>query len=71
MARLIAAQIGDAGYVVDHVASISEAEAALAVARYALVLLDRRLPDGDGVALLRRVRARQPGVPVPSAWQGF
>jgi DNA-binding response OmpR family regulator len=64
MSRLIAANLGDAGYVVDPVASIGEAEAALAVARYALVLLDRRLPDGDGVALLRHIRARQPGVPV-------
>ena len=28
------------------------------------VLLDRRLPDGDGLELLVRLRARQEGVPV-------
>ena len=28
------------------------------------MLLDRRLPDGDGLELLVRLRARQEGVPV-------
>ena len=64
MAKLIAGQVGDAGYVVDRVGSITDADAAIAVARFSLVLLDRRLPDGDGLSLLRRMRARQPGVPV-------
>ena len=53
-----------AGYTVDLVTSLAEAEAALSVARYALVLLDRRLPDGDGLSLLRETRARQSGTPV-------
>ena len=64
MARLIARSVGATGFVVDHVASIAEAEAALAVGRYVLVLLDRRLPGGDGLTLLRSVRTAQPGVPV-------
>jgi len=64
MSRLIARSVGAAGFVVDRVASIAEAEAALAVGRYAFVLLDRRLPDGDGLALLRSVRTAQPGIPV-------
>jgi DNA-binding response OmpR family regulator len=64
MAALLSARVGRAGYVVDTVGCLAEAEAAVAVVRYALVLLDRRLPDGDGLALLGRLRRDQPGVPV-------
>jgi DNA-binding response OmpR family regulator len=64
MAQLVSEQVGRAGYMIDHVGSIGDADAAIAVARFALILLDRRLPDGDGLVLLRRMRARQPGVPV-------
>jgi len=64
MARLVCATVARAGYAVDTAATIDEADAAVATARYALVLLDRRLPDGDGLVLLRRMRRSQPGVPV-------
>jgi len=44
-------------FVVDAVPSLAQAEAALHAARYAAVLLDLHLADGDGLALLPRVRA--------------
>ena len=49
MSRLIARCVTNAGFMVDCVGSLAEAEAALAIKRYALALLDRRLPDGDGL----------------------
>ena len=64
MSRLIARCVGMAGLMVDRVGSRAEAEAALAIKRYALVLLDRRLPDGDGLALLPLARSSSPGAPV-------
>jgi two-component system, NtrC family, response regulator PilR len=39
------------GYAVDHAATVSEAERLLTAQRYALVVTDWRLPDGDGVAV--------------------
>lgn len=64
MARLVGGNIAKAGFLVDCAGSCDEAREALNVARYGLVLLDRRLPDGDGLSLLAAVRAKQPGTPV-------
>ena len=44
-------------FVVDAVASLADARAALISAQYAAVLLDLHLGDGDGLALLPAVRA--------------
>ena len=59
LAATLKARLEGAGYVVDHVASAGDARAAVITAPYELVLLDRRLPDGDGlrhIADLRRAR---------------
>lgn len=64
MAGLVARRLTASGFLVDVVGRLDEAAAALSLARYQLALLDRRLPDGDGVSLLRRLRAAQPGLAV-------
>ena len=43
-------------YVVDHVASIAEARRALESVDSDVVILDRGLPDGDGLSLLEEWR---------------
>ncbi|NLS16645.1 response regulator transcription factor [Rhizobium sp. P40RR-XXII] len=52
------------GMIVDDVASLSEAEAALHDDIYDVVVLDRRLPDGDGLSLVKLLRVRGNVVPV-------
>jgi two-component system OmpR family response regulator len=44
----------------DMVTSLSEARAAVAVRNFDLVVLDRRLPDGDGLELLSDLKQLQP-----------
>ncbi len=51
-------------YVVDHAEGLATAEEAALSGQYDLVLLDRTLPDGDGLGLIPRIRAKNPGVPV-------
>lgn len=51
------------GFGVDVAPCIQDARAALERA-YALVVLDLGLPDGDGLALVRELRARGRGVPI-------
>ncbi len=48
----------------DHAATAADAEARLEVATYAAAILDLGLPDEDGMALLRRLRARHDPIPV-------
>ncbi|MDR2880976.1 MAG: response regulator transcription factor [Azoarcus sp.] len=52
------------GHCVDRVTTIADARACLHGVTYDLVLLDLMLPDGDGLKLLRDVRARGSNTPV-------
>jgi two-component system response regulator QseB len=58
--------LGDDGYAVDWVRDAAAAATALEdpQAAYALVLLDRGLPDGDGLFLLKSLRQRDDALPV-------
>lgn len=51
-------------YAVDLVANGTEADSALHIQTYDLVILDLGLPGLDGLAVLQRLRARKSGVPV-------
>lgn len=53
-----------AGYAVDAVATGQDAAALLPLFEYQLVILDLGLPDGDGLALLRRWRQQGQTLPV-------
>lgn len=64
IAALVARNLEHAGFAVDRVATIAEAEAASAAHAYDVALLDRRLPDGDGLELLRWWRASGRTMPV-------
>jgi DNA-binding response OmpR family regulator len=52
------------GYAVDHAASGTEADAALASQSYDLLVLDLGLPKMSGIEVLQRLRARKATVPV-------
>lgn len=51
-------------FVVDHVDRLAMAREAVLSGLYDLVLLDRTLPDGDGLSLVPALRAGNPGLPV-------
>jgi len=51
-------------HAADHAPTLEEAEAAVRVAHYDLVLLDLQLPDGDGLSLVRGLRDRGSAMPV-------
>ena len=52
------------GMVMDHVGTLADADLVVGDAAYDAILLDRQLPDGDGLALIGRIRARGLAVPV-------
>ncbi|MEH3122440.1 MAG: response regulator transcription factor [Sphingomonas phyllosphaerae] len=57
LAEALTAALLQRGLTVDHAASLDEAEAYMAAVDHAAILLDLGLPDGDGLAWLRRRRA--------------
>jgi DNA-binding response OmpR family regulator len=60
----LAARLKTEGFVVDHMTSLGDAIEAVMGAEYRLLLLDRRLPDGDGLSLLPVLRTRPSPAPV-------
>jgi DNA-binding response OmpR family regulator len=64
LADAIAAYLRGAGHAVDLALRLEDAVAAVAGTAYDLILLDLHLPDGDGLRLLRRMRAQASRVPV-------
>lgn len=50
--------------LVDHASDLLEAEAIAAAGSYDAIVLDRQLPDGDGLSLIPKLRANGNTVPV-------
>jgi DNA-binding response OmpR family regulator len=64
LAKLLAQGLNAEGYATDVLATAAEARAAVTTTRYAALVLDLGLPDGDGLAILREIRLRNDPVPV-------
>ena len=64
IAEILRSALARAGFAVDAVGLYGDAEAGLAANRYDAVILDLGLPDGDGLALLKKMRERGNATPV-------
>ncbi|HSF12554.1 MAG TPA: nitrogen regulation protein NR(I) [Erythrobacter sp.] len=64
IATVIIAALEDEGFSIAHCASIAARDKALAARRFAVMLTDVILEDGDGLASLSAVRERAPDMPV-------
>lgn len=58
LAREIVRALERAHWPVDHVASLADAFEAVILFPYRAILLDRRLPDGDGIGLIAAAKSR-------------
>jgi DNA-binding response OmpR family regulator len=64
MAAALCAALKRFDMVADQVGTLADAEHAIAAGTHHAVLLDRQLPDGDGLTLIPTLRAKRAGVPV-------
>jgi two-component system, OmpR family, response regulator len=64
LASAVTSALGKRNIVVDSVPCIEEAYFAISEWDYTVVLLDRSLPDGDGLTAIPRLRAAVPGIPI-------
>lgn len=62
MSRLVASLVTLAGFAVDQVQCLTDAVEAARQHQYGMLLLDRRLPDGDGVSMVPTFRSMRPGI---------
>ena len=64
LAQLLAQGLKAEGYATDLLTTAAETRAALTTTRYAGLILDLGLPDGDGLSILREIRLRKDPLPV-------
>lgn len=64
LAHLLAKGLQTAGYEVDLLGNVADARGILQTTRYAALILDLGLPDGDGLSILRELRQRKDPIPV-------
>lgn len=64
LAHAVVSHLQSRAHAVDHVGTLEDAQAAVQSTNYDLVLLDLRLPDGDGLTLVRELRDRGSTTPV-------
>ncbi len=62
--ELLVEAVHGAGWRVDAVSSVGEAEDAISAADYDLLLVDLGLPDGDGLGLIRDLRRKKLSAPI-------
>lgn len=62
LGRTLEERLNEAGFVVDRVVAGEDAEVAAAACPYSLAILDRRLPDGDGIARIAALRGFRPDI---------
>jgi DNA-binding response OmpR family regulator len=61
---LLVEAVHGAGWRIDAVGSVSEADDAISAADYDLLLVDLGLPDGNGLDLIHRVRQQKVATPI-------
>jgi DNA-binding response OmpR family regulator len=64
LAQLLTQGLKAEGYDSDLLTTAADARAALSTTRYAALILDLGLPDGDGLTILREIRQRNDPLPV-------
>jgi len=64
LANLVAANLRKSGFAVDVVGLVEDARSAIETTAYEIVLLDLRLPDGDGFEIIRSMRRRRDSTPI-------
>ncbi|MER5547206.1 response regulator transcription factor [Streptomyces sp. NPDC001118] len=64
LGRVVLSGLRSAGFAVDLADRLAEADLKLAVSAYDCLVVDRGLPDGDGLALVRGLRRAGARVPV-------
>jgi two-component system response regulator TctD len=64
LAKLMADRMARSGFESDKAGSVAQAEEAIKAVDYAAIVLDLRLPDTDGLELLRELRGRGDSTPV-------